>query len=173
MKRAFALLAVLSLSAMLVLAAGCSQTDQEAHAEGSVEDQPMMGGGAEYEGKVVSASNECTSDCTEECMETCMAENAKTMPVDEAHAECAAECAETCGETEQAATTGCASANEDCKGCPHAQAAAAAATKHCAVCDCGKEIETTISMEHGGETYHFCSAACRNKFADDPGKYLN
>jgi P-type Cu+ transporter len=28
------------------------------------------------------------------------------------------------------------------------------------------------SHEHGGETYHFCCAGCRDKFAADPDKYL-
>jgi Cu+-exporting ATPase len=27
-------------------------------------------------------------------------------------------------------------------------------------------------FEHGGETFHFCSAGCRTKFAAEPGKYL-
>jgi YHS domain-containing protein len=164
MKRTFALIAVLGLSAMLVLAAGCSQSDQEAHAEGTVENQPMMGGGAEYEGKVVASSDDCTGDCTEECMEACMAENAKRMPADEAKAMCAEQCA---GETQTAM-------NEGCEGCPRAKAAAAAAaSKHCAVCDCGKEIEGTYSMDHEGVTFYFCSESCRNAFADDPGKYMN
>jgi YHS domain-containing protein len=164
MKRTFAFIAVLGLSAMLVVAAGCGQSDQEAHAEGSVESQPMMGEGAEYEGKVVTAAHEgeCTGDCTEECIETCMAENAKKMPADEAAQVCAEECAKTCASAAQAST-------KDCSGCPHATASG---TQTCSVCDCGQAVGTEYSMNHEGTTYYFCSAGCRNRFSDDPGKYL-
>ncbi|MBD3368097.1 MAG: YHS domain-containing protein [Candidatus Eisenbacteria bacterium] len=180
MKRSLALIAVLGLSAMLALA-GCSQSDSEAQAGGSVEDQPMMGEGAEYEGKVVTADNkaDCVGECTEECIETCMAENAKAMPADEAHAMCAEKCAETCGTVEQASSAGgcpgaaAAAANDPCAGCPKAKAAASADMHQCVVCACGKDIQTDISMEHEGATYYFCSEGCRNKFSDRPGKYIN
>ncbi len=182
MKRTFALIAVLGLSAMLVLAAGCSQSDQEAHAESSIENQPMMGDGAEYEGKVVTADNkaDCVGECTAECIETCMDENAKKMPVEQAANICAEDCAEACGETHMAAAEGgcpgtaaAASASDPCAGCPRSQAAAKAATHQCVVCDCGQKVATDISMEHDGATYYFCSEGCRNKFEDEPGKYLN
>jgi Cu+-exporting ATPase len=41
---------------------------------------------------------------------------------------------------------------------------------------CGMEVDPTAprggSLEHAGETYHFCSPRCRERFAADPGKFL-
>ncbi|MGJ4890193.1 heavy metal translocating P-type ATPase [Bradyrhizobium sp. HKCCYLRH3099] len=40
---------------------------------------------------------------------------------------------------------------------------------------CGMSVDPATSkhhFEHGGETFHFCSAGCRSKFAADPAKYL-
>ena len=41
---------------------------------------------------------------------------------------------------------------------------------------CGMTVDPATSkhrFEHGGTTYHFCSAGCRTKFAADPAKYLD
>ncbi|MGJ5076664.1 heavy metal translocating P-type ATPase [Bradyrhizobium sp. SZCCHNRI1009] len=40
---------------------------------------------------------------------------------------------------------------------------------------CGMSVDPATSkhrFEHQGQTYHFCSASCRTKFAADPAKYL-
>ncbi|MCB4824871.1 heavy metal translocating P-type ATPase [Roseicella aerolata] len=40
---------------------------------------------------------------------------------------------------------------------------------------CGMKVDPATSkhrLEHGGTTFHFCSAGCRTKFEADPGKYL-
>jgi putative ABC transport system ATP-binding protein len=40
---------------------------------------------------------------------------------------------------------------------------------------CGMRIDARTavsSAEHGGRTYRFCSARCRERFGDDPGAYL-
>jgi Cu+-exporting ATPase len=40
---------------------------------------------------------------------------------------------------------------------------------------CGMDVDPHASKyraEHGGRTYHFCSAGCRTKFAADPMRYL-
>ena len=39
---------------------------------------------------------------------------------------------------------------------------------------CGMMVDpaTAISAEHGGRTYHFCGAGCRDRFVADPQKYL-
>jgi Cu+-exporting ATPase len=40
---------------------------------------------------------------------------------------------------------------------------------------CGMSVDPATSkhrFDHGGETFHFCSAGCRTKFAADPAKYL-
>jgi P-type Cu+ transporter len=40
---------------------------------------------------------------------------------------------------------------------------------------CGMRVDpsqTAHHAEHQGQTYHFCSAGCRSKFADSPQKYL-
>ncbi|MET4801970.1 heavy metal translocating P-type ATPase [Bradyrhizobium sp. LB11.1] len=56
----------------------------------------------------------------------------------------------------------------------HAHDHGAAATK---VLDpvCGMTVDPATSkhrFDHHGETFHFCSAGCRTKFAADPAKYL-
>ena len=41
---------------------------------------------------------------------------------------------------------------------------------------CGMSVDPLTAKhvaEHAGETFHFCSAGCRQKFVADPGKYLN
>jgi len=41
---------------------------------------------------------------------------------------------------------------------------------------CGMSVAVrpdTPHFEHGGETYHFCSQACRDKFAAEPARYLS
>jgi Cu+-exporting ATPase len=41
---------------------------------------------------------------------------------------------------------------------------------------CGMAVDpakTSHHAEHDGQSYHFCSAGCRQKFLSDPGKYLN
>src|SRR5262249_31077260 len=40
---------------------------------------------------------------------------------------------------------------------------------------CGMTVDPATSkhrFEYRGETFHFCSAGCRSKFAADPAKYL-
>ena len=56
----------------------------------------------------------------------------------------------------------------------HAHGHGAATTK---VLDpvCGMTVDPATSkhrLDHRGETFHFCSAGCRTKFAADPAKYL-
>jgi Cu+-exporting ATPase len=41
---------------------------------------------------------------------------------------------------------------------------------------CGMSVDPSASkhrFDHGGETFHFCSAGCRTKFAADPARYLD
>ncbi|MCB1578989.1 MAG: heavy metal translocating P-type ATPase [Xanthomonadales bacterium] len=41
---------------------------------------------------------------------------------------------------------------------------------------CGMSVDPAAAKhlaEHAGQTYHFCSAGCRQKFIADPGKYLD
>src|ERR1700694_3493619 len=41
---------------------------------------------------------------------------------------------------------------------------------------CGMTVDPATSrhrFDYRGETFHFCSAGCRTKFAADPGKYLD
>lgn len=40
---------------------------------------------------------------------------------------------------------------------------------------CGMRIEpgTDITAEHEGETYHFCSTQCRDRFLEEPGRYMS
>ena len=61
----------------------------------------------------------------------------------------------------------------DTKGCSSGRTPAAAG----AVTDpvCGMKVDPATSkhrFEHGGTTYHFCSAGCRMKFSADPDSYL-
>jgi len=41
------------------------------------------------------------------------------------------------------------------------------------VCGMSVDPQTSLSHDHGGKTFHFCSSSCRDKFARDPGKYLD
>jgi Cu+-exporting ATPase len=61
-----------------------------------------------------------------------------------------------------------------CCGCGGGSAAAEGSTE---VIDpvCGMKVDPATSKhraEHGGTTFHFCSAGCRTKFVTDPGRYL-
>lgn len=41
---------------------------------------------------------------------------------------------------------------------------------------CGVAVDPVASkhrVEHGGQTYHFCSAGCRAKFEAAPSRFLN
>ena len=41
---------------------------------------------------------------------------------------------------------------------------------------CGMSVDPATSQhrfDYHGETFHFCSAGCRTKFAADPGQYLD
>jgi Cu+-exporting ATPase len=51
-----------------------------------------------------------------------------------------------------------------------------ASEKHLVDPVCGMAVDPATSahhFDHGGETYHFCSAGCRMKFAAAPGSYLS
>lgn len=40
---------------------------------------------------------------------------------------------------------------------------------------CGMDVDPTTSKhraEHGGQTFHFCSARCHDKFVANPERYL-
>ncbi|MCP3393795.1 heavy metal translocating P-type ATPase [Bradyrhizobium sp. CCGB12] len=74
------------------------------------------------------------------------------------------------------AASSCCGGHGDHPGHTHhpAHDHAAAATK---VLDpvCGMTVDPATSkhrFDHHGETFHFCSAGCRTKFAADPAKYL-
>lgn len=41
---------------------------------------------------------------------------------------------------------------------------------------CGMKIkkkEAAATLEHEGETYYFCAEGCKEKFAENPEKYLS
>ncbi len=62
-----------------------------------------------------------------------------------------------------------------CAGHGHGHAAAASATSATDPV-CGMTVDPATSKhraEHGGQTFHFCSAGCRAKFVADPGRYLD
>jgi Cu+-exporting ATPase len=40
------------------------------------------------------------------------------------------------------------------------------------VCGMSVDPNTALQHRHGGETYYFCSARCRERFAAEPAKYL-
>jgi Cu+-exporting ATPase len=74
------------------------------------------------------------------------------------------------GET---AKSGCCGGDHDHSGHDHGDHHA-----HAIVRDpvCGMTVDPATSkhrFDHRGETYHFCSAGCRTKFAADPGQYLD
>ena len=77
-----------------------------------------------------------------------------------------------CGCSAKSAAPPKPAASSCCGG--HAHDHSAAPTK---VLDpvCGMSVDPATSkhrFEHHGETFHFCSAGCRTKFAADPAKYL-
>jgi YHS domain-containing protein len=40
---------------------------------------------------------------------------------------------------------------------------------------CGMEVDiepVTLSSQHQGQTFYFCSAGCKQAFVSDPAKYL-
>ena len=41
------------------------------------------------------------------------------------------------------------------------------------VCGMACDPATSISVQHGGRTFHFCCEGCRGKFVADPARYLN
>jgi Cu+-exporting ATPase len=64
-----------------------------------------------------------------------------------------------------------------CGGTSCATSARAAASAHDVVRDpvCGMTVDPHAgkpTAEHGGRTFHFCSAGCREKFASHPENYL-
>ena len=61
----------------------------------------------------------------------------------------------------------------DGHGTAHGDAAVAGQSVRDPVC--GMSVDPASAkhrIEHAGQTYHFCSAGCREKFAADPGRYL-
>ncbi|MGJ5117827.1 heavy metal translocating P-type ATPase [Bradyrhizobium oligotrophicum] len=80
-----------------------------------------------------------------------------------------------CGSHAGAVETGHKHASAD--GCCSDRAGAAPALEAAKVTDpvCGMSVDPATSkhrFEHQGQTFHFCSAGCRTKFAADPAKYL-
>ena len=60
--------------------------------------------------------------------------------------------------------------------CCHAAKATTQASAQVKDPVCGMQVDpasSTLSAEHGGQTYHFCSAGCRTKFVADPLLYLD
>ncbi|WP_041748644.1 heavy metal translocating P-type ATPase [Bradyrhizobium cosmicum] len=81
-------------------------------------------------------------------------------------------CAATAAAPPQPAASSCCGGHGDHAG--HAHDNGGATTK---VLDpvCGMTVDPATSkhrFEHHGETFHFCSAGCRTKFAADPARYL-
>lgn len=81
-------------------------------------------------------------------------------------------CAAKAAAPPQPAASSCCGGHGDHAG--HAHNHGGATTK---VLDpvCGMTVDPATSkhrFEHHGETFHFCSAGCRTKFAADPAKYL-
>jgi len=81
-------------------------------------------------------------------------------------------------EMTETAQTQDGSANTRCHGDHaghgHHHHADAAKTARDPVCGMSVNPETSKHrFEHNGETFHFCSAGCRTKFAADPQKYLD
>jgi len=81
-------------------------------------------------------------------------------------------CAAKAAAPPQPAASSCCGGHGDHAG--HAHDHGGATTK---VLDpvCGMTVDPATSkhrFEHHGETFHFCSAGCRTKFAADPAKYL-
>jgi Cu+-exporting ATPase len=87
-----------------------------------------------------------------------------------------------CGCSSRAATASVPTAKAGCCGAGHDHSAHGRADKHSAsnatVRDpvCGRSVDPATSQHRfdlGRETYHFCSAGCRTKFAADPKAYLD
>ncbi|MGV7218294.1 heavy metal translocating P-type ATPase [Bradyrhizobium sp. UFLA05-112] len=71
------------------------------------------------------------------------------------------------------AASSCCSGHGDHSGHAHHHHAASSDKVRDPVC--GMTVDPATSkhrFEHHGETFHFCSAGCRTKFAADPAKYL-
>src|SRR5476651_248745 len=78
-----------------------------------------------------------------------------------------------CGCASKAAALPAEAAKPGCGGGGHDQAGRATTVRDPV---CGMTVDTAISrhrFDHRGETYHFCSAGCRTKFAADPQTYLD
>ncbi|PDT89297.1 copper-translocating P-type ATPase [Bradyrhizobium sp. Y36] len=89
----------------------------------------------------------------------------------DAHAECGCS-SKAAAQAAKPATSSCCGGHGNHSG--HAHDHGDGATK---VLDpvCGMTVDPATSkhrFEHHGETFHFCSAGCRTKFAADPAKYL-
>ena len=41
------------------------------------------------------------------------------------------------------------------------------------VCGMSIDAQAAVTAEHEGETYHFCSAHCKEKFLEDPEKHMS
>jgi YHS domain-containing protein len=41
------------------------------------------------------------------------------------------------------------------------------------VCGMSIDAEAVVTAEHEGETYHFCSAQCKETFLEDPEKHMS
>jgi P-type Cu+ transporter len=87
-----------------------------------------------------------------------------------------------CGCTSKAAALSAETAKPGCCGGGHAHAGHGDGDHHAGhattVRDpvCGMTVDPATSphrFDHRGETYHFCSAGCRTKFAADPQAYLD
>ena len=80
-----------------------------------------------------------------------------------------------CGCAAKAETSACCGGRGDCTGHTHHGHHDASSS---GVLDpvCGMSVDPATSkyhFEHHDETFHFCSAGCRTKFAADPAKYLD
>jgi Cu+-exporting ATPase len=96
-----------------------------------------------------------------------MTEAASTLSDHQGHCGCAAEPA-------KAETSACCGGHSDHAG--HAHHHRDASTSKVLDPVCGMSVDPATSKhrhEHHGETFHFCSAGCRTKFAADPAKYLD
>ena len=70
------------------------------------------------------------------------------------------------------ATSSCCGGHGDHSGHTHDHGETATKVKDPV---CGMSVDPATSKHHftrHGETFHFCSAGCRTKFAADPAKYL-
>jgi P-type Cu+ transporter len=101
-----------------------------------------------------------------------MTEAASTHSDHQGHCGCAAKAAaKPATETE---TSACCGGHGDHASHTHHHHDASGDTVRDPVC--GMSVDPATSkhrFEHRGETFHFCSAGCRTKFAADPAKYLD